>query len=131
MHNIKPGKKILTKTCLFYLKFLFVLFSSKELIFVSQNTLDTERLVTSDCSVSALIYKSIFFLLSTNQIAKIKFIEDLTQTMVNLALKGNFLPKIELVNKTFNCTVYFNRFKYTGSIKNEPRKPKRRILSAR
>ena len=38
------------------------------------------------------------------------FSEDLTQTMVNLALKG--LPKIgQLVNKTSNRTVYFNKFK--------------------
>jgi len=52
-------KKIITKTCLFYVTFLFVHFNSKDLIFVYNHTLGTERLVTSDCSVSALTYKSI------------------------------------------------------------------------
>ena len=34
--------------------------------------------------------------------------------------------------KTHSTAQYIvNKFKYTGSIKNEPRKPKRRILSAR
>jgi hypothetical protein len=62
MHNIKPGKKnVITITCLFYVTFLFVHFSSKQLIFVYKHTLGTERLVTGDCSVSALTYKSIYF----------------------------------------------------------------------
>ena len=53
--------------------------------------------------------------------------------MVNLALKGYCLPKIgQLVNKTHSTVQYIvNKFKYTESIKNEPTKPKRRILSAR
>ena len=53
--------------------------------------------------------------------------------MVNLALKGYSLPKIgQLVTKTHSTVQYIvNKFKYTGSIKNEPRKPKTRILSAR
>jgi hypothetical protein len=52
--------------------------------------------------------------------------------MVNLALKGYILPKIgQFVNKTHSTVQYIVKFKYTGSIKNEPTKPKRRILSAR
>jgi len=55
------------------------------------------------------------------------------QTMVNLALKVYCLPKIgQLVNKTHSTVQYIvNKFKYTESIKNEARNPKRRILSAR
>ena len=50
--------------------------------------------------------------------------EDLKQIMVNLALKGYCLPKIgQLVNKTDSTVQYIVKFKYTGSIKNEPRKP--------
>jgi len=48
--------------------------------------------------------------------------EDLKQRMVNLALKGYCHSTVQYID---------NMFKYTGSIKNEPRKPKRRILSAR
>ena len=50
--------------------------------------------------------------------------------MVNLALKGYCLPKIgQLVNKTHSTAQgIVNKFKYTGSITNEPRRPKRRIL---
>ena len=53
--------------------------------------------------------------------------------MVNLALKGHCLPKIgQLVNKTHPIVQYIvNKFKYTGSIKNKARKPKRKILSAK
>ena len=52
--------------------------------------------------------------------------EDLKQTMVNLALKGYCVPQIgQLVNKTHSTVQYIvNKFKCTGSIKNEPRKPK-------
>ena len=52
--------------------------------------------------------------------------------MVNLALKG-CLPKIGQLVKKLHSTVHYivNKFKYTGSINNEPRKLKRRILSAR
>jgi len=62
-----------------------------------------------------------------------EFSEDLMQTMVNLALKVYCLPKIgQLVNKTHSTVQYIvNKFKYTESIKNEARNPKRRILSAR
>ena len=62
-----------------------------------------------------------------------EFSEDLTQTMVNLALKVYCLPKIgQLVNKTHSTVQYIvNKFKYTESIKNEPTKPNRRILNAR
>ena len=105
------AKKNITKTCLFYVTFLFVHFNSKELIFVYKHTLGTERLVTSDCSVSALTDKSIYFFFSSVPIKlgkRKEFSEDLTQTMVNLALKGYCLPKIgRLVNRnTFNCIVY-------------------------
>ena len=57
-----------------YVTISFVHFSSKQLIFVYKHTLGTERLVTGDCSVSALIYKSInfFFLFSTKQIGQRK-----------------------------------------------------------
>ena len=59
-----------------------------------------------------------------------EFHEDLKQKMVNLARKGYCWPRIgQLVNKTHSAVQY--KFKYTGSIKNEPRKPKKRILSAR
>ena len=53
--------------------------------------------------------------------------------MVNLDLKGYCLPKIgQLVNKTHSTVLYIvNKFKYTETIKNEPTKPKRRILSAK
>ena len=38
----------------------------------------------------------------------------------------------QLLNKTHSTVQYIiNEFKYTGSIKNVPRKPKRRVLSAR
>ena len=48
--------------------------------------------------------------------------------MVNLVLKSYCLPKIgQLFNKTHSSVQYIvNKFKYTGSIKNETRKPKRR-----
>ena len=74
MHNIKPGKKkIITKTSLFYVTFVFVHFSSKQLIFVYNHTLGTERLVTGDCSVRAWhTNQSTFFLLSTKQIGQKK-----------------------------------------------------------
>ena len=50
--------------------------------------------------------------------------------MANLALKGYCLPKIgQLVIKTHSIVQYIvNKFKFTGSIKNEPRKSKRRNL---
>jgi hypothetical protein len=44
-----------------YVTFLFVHFTSKQLVFVYKHTLGTERLATGDFSVSALPYKSIYF----------------------------------------------------------------------
>jgi hypothetical protein len=79
-----------------YVTYLFVHFSSKQLIFVYKHTLRMERLATAVFSIRALTYKSIyFFLLSTKLIGNRKELtEDLKQTMVNLALKGYCLQKM-------------------------------------
>jgi len=42
------AKDIITKTYLFYVTFLFLHFSSKQLIFVNKHTFGTERLVIWD-----------------------------------------------------------------------------------
>ena len=72
-------------------------------------------MITSDCSVNALTYKSIYF-----------FSPQYQSNWAKEEKIGQF------VNKTHSTVHYIvNKFKYTESIKNEPRKPKRRILSAR
>ena len=78
-----------------------------------------------------MTYKSVYFF--SPQYQENWFSEDLKQTMVNLAIKGHCLPKIgQLANKTHSTVQYIvNKFKYTGSLKNKARKPKRKILSAR
>ena len=53
-----------------YVTFLFVHFSSKQLIFVYKHTLGTERFATDDFSVIALTYKSICFFFSLQYQAK-------------------------------------------------------------
>ena len=58
--------------------------------------------------------------------------EDLKQAVANVALKDYCLHKLGLLYKTHSAVHYIpNKFKNTGSMKNVPRKPKRRMLSAR
>ena len=110
-----------------YVNFLFVHFSSKQLIFVRKHTLGTERLVTDDCIAIQISLFTFFSSVPSKMCNRKELSEDLKQTVVNLALKGYSLHKIgQLVNKTYSIVQYIgNNFKYTGSIKNEPRKPKK------